>query len=298
MDHKIEKYMAIVEAESFTDAAERLHISQPALSVTLQNLEKELGVQLIIRGGNYFQVTEAGRLVYDYGVRFRLQEDNLHRELSEEIKSQRILRLGMIDSVADMLFDSERINFDGQTEVRIDNTSRLIHEIELDRTDVAFITEPLGAMDDKFRVRSVGDEKFVLVCSPDRARSIKKSIKKENLIPEFLTYDQSSITFKRISAHFSKHKLNYQPKFFSTSPGLLRQMALKSKGVTLLPHHMVKEDIKRSELAIVSDIKFKRPIIALTLEGKYFSEDMKQMVSSIKIELRSDSRRKSSGQYA
>src|SRR5680860_351034 len=200
MDHKIEKFMAIVEEESFTNAAERLHISQPALSVTLQNLEKELGVQLIIRGGNYFQVTEAGKLVYDYGVRFRLQKDNLLKELNEEIKSQRILRLGMIDSVADMLFGSNQLDFDGQIEVRIDNSARLVREVELDRTDMAFITEPLGTMADKFQVRPIGYEKFALVCIANHAREVRKSSRKKGLIPDFLTYDQSSTTFKRISA--------------------------------------------------------------------------------------------------
>lgn len=288
MDHKIEKYMAIVEAESFTNAAEWLHISQPALSVTLQNLEKELGAQLIIRGGNYFQVTEAGKLVYDYGVRFRLEENNMLEELSEEIKSQRVLRLGMIDSVADMLFGSDQIDFDGQTEVRIDNTSRLIHEIELDRTDMALITKPLGVMADKFRVRKVGEEKFILVCAPKRARSVRESIKKERLIANFLTYDQSSTTFKRISAYLAKSEIDYQPKFFSTSPELLRQMALKDKGVTLLPFHMVKKDVKRGKLTVIDGVNFNRSIVALTLNGKYLSTEMKSLINSINKCLRSN----------
>ncbi len=298
MDHKIEKYMAIVEAESFTDAAERLHISQPALSVTLQNLERELGVQLIIRGGNYFQVTEAGKLVYDYGVRFRLQEDNLLKELGEEIKSQRILRLGMIDSVADMLFDSDQIDFDGQTEVRIDNTSRLIHEIELDRTDMAFITEPLGSISDKFRVRKVGDERFVLVCAQKKASDVRKSIKKDKLIPDFLTYDHSSTTFKRISAHLSKLNIVYQPKFFSTSPDLLRQMALRGKGAALLPLHKVENDIKRKELTVVRSVNFTRPIVALTLEGKYLNDEMKGMIDSVNNGLQQRPQKRRSGHYA
>lgn len=286
MDHKIEKFMAVVEAESFTDAAERLHISQPALSITIKNLEKELGVQLIIRGGNYFQVTEAGKLLYDYGITMRLQDDNLRRELSEEIKSERVLRLGMIDSVADLLFSSNRIDFDGQTEVRIDNTGRLIREVELDRVDIAFVTEPLGAIDDKFKVYSAGSEKFALVCGAKQANEIRKSIKNDALIPNFLTYDQSSTTFRRISAHLSSRSITLQPKFFSTSPDLLRQMALQAKGVALLPLHKVKKDIRSGKLAVVIGVDFSRPIIAMTLEGKYMSSDMKNLISSINNELK------------
>lgn len=281
MDHKIEKFMAVVEAESFTDAAERLHISQPALSISIKNLEKELGVQLIIRGGNYFQVTEAGKLLYDYGVRFRLQDDNLRRELGEEIKSQRVLRLGMIDSVADLLFSSNRIDFDGQTEVRIDNTSRLIREVELDRVDMAFVTEPLGAIDDKFKAYSVGNEEFALVCGAKQAKEVRKSINKEALIPDFLTYDQSSTTFRRISAHLSGGAVAFQPKFFSTSPDLLRQMALQAKGTALLPLHKVEGDVRSGKLKIVRGVDFSRSIITVTLEGKYMSGEMKSLLESV-----------------
>ena len=59
-------FLAIVEAGSFTGAADFVHIAQPALSKQLRNLENFFGTKLIItqRGSRQLLLTEAGRAVY------------------------------------------------------------------------------------------------------------------------------------------------------------------------------------------------------------------------------------------
>ena len=46
----LEYFLAVAREQNITAAAESLHISQPALSTQLKNIEKELGKQLLIRG--------------------------------------------------------------------------------------------------------------------------------------------------------------------------------------------------------------------------------------------------------
>jgi len=244
MDHRVEKFMAVVDFGSFTDAAERLHVSQPSLSVAIKKLEKELGVQLIIRGGNFFQVTEEGKLVYEYGAQARLQLKNLKAELTSELASQRILRVGMIDSVADRLFSSSSVDIDGQLEARIDNSSRLLRGVRLDQLDMAIITKPFGSLSDDYRVLSVGEEQFIAVCSPQTAVDVQKRLQKHREVNDFLTYDQSSTTYQWINKYFNENNLTYTPRFFSTNPDLMLQMALRGKGVALLPEVLVSDEIK------------------------------------------------------
>ena len=52
--------VAFADEGSFSRAAERCHISQPTLSVALQNLEAELGVTLIERGKSHVALTDIG----------------------------------------------------------------------------------------------------------------------------------------------------------------------------------------------------------------------------------------------
>ena len=61
---KFRYYMAVVEHQSFTKAAEQMQISQPMLSRVIRQLEEELGVQLIVRSSRAFSVTDAGMACY------------------------------------------------------------------------------------------------------------------------------------------------------------------------------------------------------------------------------------------
>lgn len=58
-------FLTTVEYGSFTATAEKLHLTQPFVSRTISNLEEELGLYLIIRGTRKFQVTPAGRRLYE-----------------------------------------------------------------------------------------------------------------------------------------------------------------------------------------------------------------------------------------
>jgi DNA-binding transcriptional LysR family regulator len=60
---RLEVFMAVVEQGGFSAAANALHIAQSAVSVTIKELERELGAQLFERSGRVMVLTEAGRLV-------------------------------------------------------------------------------------------------------------------------------------------------------------------------------------------------------------------------------------------
>ena len=58
-------YVTIVEEKSISAAAKKLYVSQPPLSMQLQQLEQELGCVLLERGPRRVRMTEAGRLLYE-----------------------------------------------------------------------------------------------------------------------------------------------------------------------------------------------------------------------------------------
>ncbi|MBQ8912769.1 MAG: LysR family transcriptional regulator, partial [Lachnospiraceae bacterium] len=61
---QIEHFQAVIEEKSFTEAAEKCHISQSAISQSIKSLEDELGVKLLTRKNRSFDVTEAGEYFY------------------------------------------------------------------------------------------------------------------------------------------------------------------------------------------------------------------------------------------
>ena len=66
---QLEVFLAIAHAQSFSRAAERIHLSQPTLSEHMKELEDELCVALFVRHSRSVSLTEAGRVFEDYATR-------------------------------------------------------------------------------------------------------------------------------------------------------------------------------------------------------------------------------------
>ncbi|OHV01901.1 LysR family transcriptional regulator [Mycobacterium talmoniae] len=64
---RLAHFIAVVEAAGFTRAARQLHLSQQALSNSVQQLEKEIGATLLVRAGRRITLTPAGQTLYDEG---------------------------------------------------------------------------------------------------------------------------------------------------------------------------------------------------------------------------------------
>jgi DNA-binding transcriptional LysR family regulator len=86
-------FCAVVERASFSQAAEQLGVTQPAVSLQIRSLEKRLGVQLLDRSGRRVEPTDAGRRLYRSALRLLAQEEQLLAELGEEVEGELTGRL-------------------------------------------------------------------------------------------------------------------------------------------------------------------------------------------------------------
>jgi DNA-binding transcriptional LysR family regulator len=64
---RLQYFLTVAQERSFTRAAERLHVAQPALSRQVRQLEQELGVELLYRTTHEFELTEAGGYLLERG---------------------------------------------------------------------------------------------------------------------------------------------------------------------------------------------------------------------------------------
>jgi DNA-binding transcriptional LysR family regulator len=86
-------FCAVVERASFSQAAEQLGVTQPAVSLQIRSLEKRLGVQLLDRSGRRVEPTDAGRRLYRGALRLLAQEEQLLAELGDEAEGELTGRL-------------------------------------------------------------------------------------------------------------------------------------------------------------------------------------------------------------
>jgi DNA-binding transcriptional LysR family regulator len=111
----LESFLAVAEEGTITAAAERVHISQSALSRRLQQLELELGAQLMVRGRHGVELTALGRQVLVHARALVGGHEELHREVEAHLGLQQgTVRLGGGATVTSYLFPAAIARFQAE----------------------------------------------------------------------------------------------------------------------------------------------------------------------------------------
>ena len=102
---QLKYFLAVVETDSFTEAAAQCFISQSAISQQIQALERELGVKLLHRGNRKFTLTEAGKYFYQKGRLLVDEAEQLCRETAKlGRESSPHLRIGYLKCYSGLEF--------------------------------------------------------------------------------------------------------------------------------------------------------------------------------------------------
>ncbi len=117
---QLEILVAIVETGSFSRAGERLYLSQPAITVQISSLEKELEQQLFIRSNKGVHLTESGKVLYKYALFTLNQREEILIRLTKSRPGTEQLRIAASSVPAHYLLPELLSGFQKQhKEVRI-----------------------------------------------------------------------------------------------------------------------------------------------------------------------------------
>ncbi len=92
--HQLEQLIAVAECKTLSAAAEKLHLSQPALSRSMQKLEAELQVPLFTRHKNKIELNENAKMAVDYARKILWQSRDMMEHLRAFDLSRRTIRVG------------------------------------------------------------------------------------------------------------------------------------------------------------------------------------------------------------
>jgi DNA-binding transcriptional LysR family regulator len=181
--HQLEYFIAVVKYKNFTKAANECHISQPAISQQIKELENALGVKLLNRKGRGFTVTQAGLYLYQHGQDLLQTYQKLiqhTQELGQAASQQYVLNLGYLRDFGTREFLQAVTDFSKaypQVKVKIHSGSHedLFHLIESDQVDLNF-SDLRRAPSDRYVNDHLAQSRFEAVMSkqllPDKQERI------------------------------------------------------------------------------------------------------------------------------
>jgi len=281
----------LVEARSFTKAAQRMHISQPALTAAIQKLERELHTELLVRTGHGFTLTAAGRIAYDAAKDLTVRMRNLRVQLLEATRQKVALTVGTIDSIAELLFVQgsglRQIEQNAQLSLTINNSAQLVLAVEHDELDVAVIAEPPHTPPN-LRMEIVGEEPLVLVTSREQLADVRQALLAGQL-KQFLAYNHNSQTYQLVERFLEQHGIAVQPSFYSTSPEIMLQLVLAGQGTAVLPYLLVRGHLQTGTLKMLhigDEQVITRRIVSIRRAGRAVPAAAQQLLQQATDDLR------------
>ena len=164
---QLRQFVAVAEEKSFRRAAERLHVSQPPLSVAVQRLEAEVGTLLLDRSKHHVRLTVAGE-AFLHEARGVLAHARLSVELAQRAAAGKVgsLRLAFVPSAAfevvPRLLRAFRADHpDVKLILEGETTLRQTSDLLASRADVGIVVPPLHEAHE-FRVEPLCEQELVL----------------------------------------------------------------------------------------------------------------------------------------
>ena len=143
-------FTAIAQAGTITAAAQKLHMSQPPLSLQLQKLEEELGCPLFERDTRHLHLTQAGELFYERAQGILQQCADVKREMADlQAGGRGLLRIGVVSSLSTSLLPRWVAQFHArypmvQLELTERDSYRLLELVRSQRIDLALVRRPFS----------------------------------------------------------------------------------------------------------------------------------------------------------
>lgn len=241
-------FSAIVRNDfNLSQASKELYISQPTLSVFINDFEKNEKVKLFKRkNGRLIGLTEKGSQYYLDSLKvievYDMMRENLHSK-GEELNG--VIRIGIPQVVNTALFskilptaikENPKISFQLFEEGAHALSSKLLSN----EIDIAVLLHPEPISDEFIEVYTITQSELVIAVSPNHQFASKKVIDWQDLHKkDMVSYDQTFMASHMFKNHCAFHQVNPNIIIESSSWDFLVEMAINNDDLfTLVPHSM------------------------------------------------------------
>jgi DNA-binding transcriptional LysR family regulator len=278
--YALEVFSRIVAEQSFSRAAEALLRTQPAISLTLQRLEAELGGPLIdrsFRTAKKLVLTDAGRVVLDYAKRF----ENLRAEMTTALGELRDnsagrLTIGANESSTLYLLPHieryRRLYPKIKIQVRRSQSSKIPAELLDGGLELGVASYDPG--DERLLSRTLYADSLAFIVSPEHRFARRKTISITDLGNEtFIAHNVVSPYRENVVREFRRHKVPLNMDVEVPTLEAIRKLVQSNEGVAFLPRMVVRQELERKLLCEVKVKEFhiERPIRLLVPRDRTLS---------------------------
>ncbi|NIY76861.1 LysR family transcriptional regulator [Thalassospira sp. HF15] len=250
--HHLRYFHVVAHEGHLTRAAEKLHVSQSALSSQIKQLEERLGQKLFERRGRSLVLTEAGRIALDHADAIFATGRELLHTLKQSGVVRRPLRVGAISTLSRNFQLSFLAPVLGNTDIelilRSGSSAELLNALTAHQLDVVLTNQPPDSDAlSGFVVKTVDTQPVGLIGTPKLCTSDDKLEDLLRTVPLILPSSSSGM---RMDFDALCDRLEISPQIAAEvdDMAMMRLLTREGAGLAVIPPIVVKDEIARGEL--------------------------------------------------
>lgn len=283
--HHLRYFRAVAHDGNLTRTAERLNLSQSALSVQIRQLEERLGHALFERRGRQLHLTEAGRIALDHADAIFSAGEELIATLRQTGTTRQVLRVGGMATLS----RNFQIAFlrpvlgraDVEVVLRSGSPAELLHQLETLNLDVVLLTRPPeNNADLPFVAHKLAEQPVSLIGRPDALTaglSLGQYLASAPLI--LPTRDSSVRTgFDALAA-----RLDVSPQIAAEvdDMAMMRLLAREGLGLAIMPPIVVRDELASGLLREIDRLEgLTESFYAVTLSRRFPNPLLRDLIAA------------------
>src|SRR2546429_2682983 len=278
---QIRNFYEVAVHKSFTQAAEKLYRTQPAISTQVRMLEEELGEKLFDRIGKKVCLTQAGELLFGYAERLLRLHDEAKLAITELNASPRgKLLIGANEAtclyVLPQLFALFKREYpDVQISIYRNFSKKVVDKILDNQLDFGIVTLPVADRD--LYVWPIAEDELWLITSPSHPLASREAINLNELVPYPMIFHKAGTTRERLMKHFGKlgDKLNISMELASIET--IKKFVSIGMGISIVPKSYVLNESEQGTLRLIriKNLKMIRKLGLIYRKNRYLSRACK-----------------------
>jgi len=276
----VEAFYWVVSLKSVSRAAEKLHITQSAMSSRIAALEEELGVLLLDRRDKQFRLTVAGMRFFNHAQRLLALQREIKSEMGAGAQRAVSLRIGAIESVLhswliEWVQHMRSHNPDVEFELTVETTPVLVDQVRRGALDLAFAALPTSG--ENLRSRALPPMEMVFVGHRELHRKRRYSLV-DLAQGELLTFQRGSQPHVGLLDLFRSAGLEPRRVHTISSISAMVQLVEGGIGVATLPLAAVQ---KLSERLPLKSLKCEAALPPLPLHASYREDPTSSVAAGV-----------------
>lgn len=240
---------------NFAKTSEELHLTQPAISMQIKQLDELVGLPLFERNGKRVALTHAGEELRDCAIRMldllRVSEERI--AALHGLKGGRV-NIGIVSTAkyfAPKLLGMFKRAYEGiEVRLALHNRASILEALRLNAIDIAIMGQPPAEME--VVASELGDHPSVIIAPVGHLLTTRSHIPVKELANErFLVRELGSGTRSSMDRFFAKHGIEPKVEFEMTSNESLKQAVMAGMGLAFISLHTIGLECETGNLAIL-----------------------------------------------